>query len=154
MRQGREPLSTLDSGAKGDPGALVNAAAFGTWSLLFFPDCSLSHLSRKENKIKLKEKRIKEKGAQDPLVFSRTAGTVGGSRSEQGFALRSASAQEPLGGCSYFTGSLRVVMGDGAEERQPQEPCFHQLPQVSSLNSIKQVSKVSLKVSKFFACFS
>lgn len=59
MRQGREPLSTLNSGAKGDPGALVNTAAFDTWTL-FFLDCSLSHLLRKENEIKLKEKEKRE----------------------------------------------------------------------------------------------
>ena len=44
-----------------------------------------------------------------------------------------------------------AVCGD-AEERQPEALCFHPPPQDSSLNSIKQHSKVSPKVSKFSLC--
>lgn len=90
------------------------------------------------------EKRIKERGAKDPLVLSRATNTARGSGSEQDFALGSVSSREPLGGCAYFSGSLWGCRGKAL--------CFHLPPQGSSPNSIKQHSDISLKGSKFLLC--
>ena len=64
--------------------------------------------------MRIGENKIKEREANDLLVFSRTTNTARGGGSEQGFALGSVSSLEPLGGCGYFSGSLWGCRGKAA----------------------------------------